>query len=155
MKRKIFIYSSICMVLLLIIRLTTACNDDDSPADSSPTSGSPFDLDTALELGRLSLQAYQMLTDFEQGKTFTLPSPYQLVVQILTPEAFEGEPIPSEPIPIAFIAKNDDNIYVVFRGTKTIVEWIDDAMFAQVPYTFVDDGGSPIYSSLVTVWVPL
>ena len=141
MKRKIFIYSSICMVLLLIIRLTTACNDDDSPADSSPTSGSPFDLDTALELGRLSLQAYQMLTDFEQGKTFTLPSPYQLVVQILTPEAFEGEPIPSEPIPIAFIAKNDDNIYVVFRGTKTIVEWIDDAMFAQVPYTFVDDGG--------------
>ena len=141
MKRKIFIYLSIYMVLLLIIRLTTACNDDDSPADSSPTSGSPFDLYTALELGRLSLQAYQMLTDFEQGKTFTLPSPYQLVVQILTPEAFEGEPIPSEPIPIAFIAKNDDNIYVVFRGTKTIVEWIDDAMFAQVPYTFVDDGG--------------
>ncbi|MBF8302271.1 MAG: Lipase class 3, triacylglycerol lipase [Candidatus Dadabacteria bacterium] len=43
MKRKIFIYSSICMVLLLIIRLTTACNDDDSPADSSPTFGSPFD----------------------------------------------------------------------------------------------------------------
>ena len=71
MKRKIFIYSIICVVLLSIIRFTTACKNDGSPADSSPTSGAPFDLDTALELGRLSLQAYQMLTDFEQGK----PSP--------------------------------------------------------------------------------
>src|SRR3972149_9243196 len=141
MNRKMFIYSVICVALLAITILTTACNSDSGRADSLPTPESPFDLDTALELGRLSLQAYQMLTDFEQGETFTLPPPYQLVVQILTPEAFEGEPIPSEPTPIAFIAKNDDNIYVVFRGTKTIVEWIDDAMFAQVPYTFVDDGG--------------
>ena len=83
--------------------------------------GAEFELQTAIELMFLSLEAYQMLSDAESGITFTLPEPYDLVVQILTPESFVGESLSVE-VPIAFIATKDGNIYVVFRGTKTIDE---------------------------------
>ncbi|MBX3026933.1 lipase family protein [bacterium] len=100
----------------------------------------PFDLGLALALGRLCLQSYQMLTDYEQGTTFSLPPPYTLQAQYLTPEHYPGEPFSSE-VPIAFVATSGNAIYVVFRGTKTIAEWISDATFTQVPYAPVSGGG--------------
>ncbi|MCC6274016.1 MAG: lipase family protein [Deltaproteobacteria bacterium] len=107
---------------------------------SAPDSGDNFSLDLALELARLDLQAYQMLNDFENGQTFTLPAPYTLVQTYLTSEPFAGESA-DDGVPIAFVATQDQNIYVVFRGTKTIVEWLDDAQFGQVPYSFLSSGG--------------
>jgi triacylglycerol lipase len=99
-----------------------------------------FELDLALELARLDLQAYQMLLDFENGQTFALPAPYTLVKTFLTNEPFMGENFGSQ-VPIAYVATRDQNIYVVFRGTKTIVEWLDDAKLAQVSYEFIPKGG--------------
>ncbi len=107
---------------------------------SAPDSGDNFSLDLALELARLDLQAYQMLNDFENGRTFTLPAPYTLVQTYLTSEPFAGESA-DDSVPIAFVATKDQNIYVVFRGTKTIVEWLDDAQLGQVPYSFLSSGG--------------
>ncbi|KAB2839853.1 lipase family protein [bacterium] len=107
---------------------------------SAPDSGDNFSLDLALELARLDLQAYQMLNDFENGQTFSLPAPYTLVQTYLTSEPFAGESA-GDMVPIAFVATKDQNIYVVFRGTKTIVEWLDDAQLGQVPYTFLSSGG--------------
>ena len=140
--------------LLLIITLSvTSCDsdsigtgDDDGPllggapepGPGGPLGGSEFDLDTAIELMFLSIEAYQMLADSEDGTTFTLPDPYDLIIQILTPESFTSEGF-AEEVPIAFIATKDDNIYVVFRGTKTISEWITDATFPFVDY--IDPGG--------------
>ena len=112
------------------------------PTKGPALGGAPgFDLSLALELGRLCLQSYQMLDDFNAGKTFTLPAPYTLVKQYFTNEDFSGVTATGDSVPIAFIATKDDNIYVVFRGTDTIVEWIDDSEIGQVPYTFVTDGG--------------
>jgi triacylglycerol lipase len=99
-----------------------------------------FDLDLATRLGALCLQSYQMLADFQSGTSFTLPAPYTLQMQFLTSEAFPGESFATE-VPIAFVATTGDAIYVVFRGTKTISEWISDAEFAQVPYAPVSGGG--------------
>lgn len=107
---------------------------------SAPDSGDNFSLDLALELARLDLQAYQMLNEYENGATFSLPPPYTLVQIYLTKEPFEGENFGSM-VPIAYVATKDSNIYVVFRGTKTIVEWIDDAQIGQVPYAFLSSGG--------------
>lgn len=101
---------------------------------------SPFDLGLALALARLSLQSYQMLTDFEDGTPFTLPAPYTLQAQYLTAEHYPGESF-SQEVPIAFLATSGNAIYVVFRGTKTISEWISDATFTQVRYEPVDGGG--------------
>ncbi|MFO1462904.1 MAG: lipase family protein [bacterium] len=106
----------------------------------APGAGDSFDLDLALELARLDLQSYQMLEDFENGQNFTLPAPYTLVKTFLTAEPFEGENFGSQ-VPIAYIATRGSSIYLVFRGTKTIVEWLDDADVAQVRYDFVSSGG--------------
>ena len=109
-------------------------------ADDDAGGADAFELDLAVELGQLCLQSYQMLTDFEDGATFTLPAPYTLQAQYLTPEHYPGESFSSE-VPIAFVATSGSAIYVVFRGTKTISEWISDATFTQVPYPAVSDGG--------------
>ncbi|MDX1387215.1 MAG: lipase family protein, partial [bacterium] len=93
------------------------------------------------ELGRLCLQSYQMLIDFNKGVDFKLPAPFQLVKVFNTPERYVGEAATATEVPIAFVATQGDAIYVVFRGTVTITEWIDDATFAQVPYHFVSKGG--------------
>jgi triacylglycerol lipase len=106
----------------------------------TPSPGNEFDLDTALELLRLSLQAYQMLIDSNNGQTFTLPAPYELIITFLTGESFLGSSL-EQAVPIAFIATANNNIYVVFRGTVTIDEWISDADFPFVPYTNVSNGG--------------
>lgn len=107
---------------------------------SAPDSGDNFSLNLALELARLDLQAYQMLNDFENGQPFSLPAPYTLVQTYLTDEPFEGENFGGM-VPIAYVATQGPNIYVVFRGTKTVVEWFDDAQLGQVPYTFLAGGG--------------
>jgi triacylglycerol lipase len=136
------------LLALLVLVLLVACGDDDhrgpaptpTPTPATGEEAQPFDPVTATTLGRLCLQSYQMLIDFEAGDTFTLPAPFTLQAQYLTPERYPGERF-SAAVPIAFIATSGSAIYVVFRGTKTISEWISDATFTQVPYTPVADGG--------------
>lgn len=116
---------------------------DGSPPAASPGATQGIDIPTATTLLQLCLQSYQMLTDFQGGKTFTLPAPYTLQATFSTPERYGGEaaaPADTE-VPIAFIATSGNAIYVVFRGTKTISEWISDATFSQVDYTYVANGG--------------
>jgi len=146
---------------LCVSALLFGCGNDDrhgaAPTPTpTPVIGNeqvPFDLDVALELGRLCLQSYQMLTDFEDGVPFTLPAPYTLQMQYLTPEHYPGES-GTQPIPIAFVATSGDAIYVVFRGTKTISEWISDATFSQEPFAPVggsaktETGFTAIYDSI-------
>jgi triacylglycerol lipase len=146
-----------------ISALLLGCGDDNgdghrAAATPTPVEGeeaAPFDRALALELGRLCIQSYQMLIDFENGQTFTLPAPYTLQRQFLTPEHYAGESI-TEEVPIAYVATSGDAIYVVFRGTVTISEWISDATLSQVPYAFVADGGksetgfTAIYASIDT-----
>lgn len=121
-------------------------NDSNGGGDSlggapGPATAEGFDLDLALELGRLCLQSYQMLIDFNHMEEFKLPAPFQLVKVFSTSERYVGEFASATEVPIAFVATKDDAIYVVFRGTVTITEWIDDATFSQVPYNFVSKGG--------------
>jgi triacylglycerol lipase len=153
------------LAFVLIVSFSISCDEtkDTGPSTdtsdlvgSGPPQGVTFDIDTAVELMRLSLQSYQMLIDFDNGDQFILPQPYKLVIQFLTPESFLGTSL-EEAVPIAFVATANNNIYVVFRGTKTIDEWISDADFPLVPYTFVDNGGmtekgfTEIYESLGVV----
>jgi triacylglycerol lipase len=138
--------------LLLAIALSIAalgCGPEGSdhaspvPSPTPPVLGeedTAFDLDLATELGALCLQSYQMLADFQAGTTFTLPAPYALQMQFFTTESFPGESFGTS-VPIAFVATAGDAIYVVFRGTKTISEWISDAELVQVPYAQVSGGG--------------
>ena len=68
--------------------------------------------------------------------------PYQVQKEFFTSEFFAGDLFDfDEEVPIGFVATTADIIYVVFRGTQTISEWITNATFPQVDYDFVDDGG--------------
>ncbi len=142
--------------------LLLGCGDGNDRGGGTPTptplfgeEADAFDLDLATELGRLCLQSYQMLIDFEAGTTFTLPAPYTLRAQYLTPEHYPGESY-STAVPIAFVATGGTAIYVTFRGTVTIPEWISDATLTQVPYAPVSGGGktetgfTAIYESVHT-----
>ena len=126
--------------------------EEPGPEEPGPEEpgGSEFNAETAAELMYLCLQSYQMLIDNDNGKQFTLPSPYDLQEILLTPEGFFGESLP-EAVPIAFIATSGSNIYVVFRGTKTIDEWISDADFPLVNYAYggqTEQGFTDIYNTL-------
>jgi triacylglycerol lipase len=150
---------------LAAVLAVTACgcgSDKSDPTGPRPGVGEPppvgaaFDVDQALELARLSLQAYQMLADYQAGTTFTLPAPYTLIAQYLTPEQYPGEVLAGagSEVPIAFVATRGDVIFVVYRGTKTITEWIKDATFGQVENAFLAGGGlveqgfSEIYATI-------
>jgi len=150
------------MILLLLFACGFAISCDgenvltgpEVPGPEEPGPEQPgddeFNADTAAELMYLSLQAYQMLIDSNNGQSFTLPSPYQLQEILLTPEGFFGESLPTE-VPIAFVATSGSSIYMVFRGTKTIDEWISDADYPLVNYTYggqTEKGFTDIYNTL-------
>ena len=166
MRKKKLLSSVVIFILLLSIGFTYSCDENNNMLGPSndigdligddPSPSKPFDLDIGVEMMRLSLQAYQMLIDFDNNEEFTLPAPYNLVIELLTPESFFGIEL-SEEIPIAYIATNDNNIYLVFRGTKTIDEWIKDADFPLVPYplgntnAMSEKGFTEIYETLGVV----
>lgn len=131
-------------VLLLLAFAFAACGGSDdgssSGGDGVGDDETAFDLSLSVELMQLCLESYQMLSDFDAGRTFTLPAPYTLRQQYLTPERFAGEDGDGE-VPIAFVATAGPAVYVVFRGTKTISEWIADATLTQESYGYVSDGG--------------
>ena len=113
--------------------------DGGAPPDAT---GAPYALATAVDGARLSLYAYQQLDDFQANRTFTLPLPWTLEDQFYSDQRFSGENTEAgEPLPIGFVATAGGRIYVVFRGTQTISEWISNAQFAQVDYPYVADGG--------------
>ncbi|MGH7788324.1 MAG: lipase family protein [Candidatus Binatia bacterium] len=134
--------AAMCMALLAL--LAAGCGDDDGGGGTvMPGPNEPYSASLATELCLLSLQAYQQLIDFEHGQPFTLPAPYTVRQQYDTPERYAGE-LGSDTdaeLPIAFVATAGQTIYVVFRGTQTITEWIDDAEFGQVAYDYVNGGG--------------
>jgi len=134
------------LALAWLLVATVACGSSNTEDGNrgpglGATQGDAYNLDLSLELGRLCLQSYQMLDDFNAGTTFTLPAPYTLVKTFSTSEPFASETLGANSVPIAFIATQGDTIYLVFRGTVTISEWIDDAQLSQVLYPFLDQGG--------------
>jgi len=136
--------------------ITAADEVTEDLGTGAPSPEDGFDLDLALELGRLCLQAYQMLIDFNNNVTFTLPAPFTLVKRFFTNESFTSVAGAGVSVPIAYVATKDENIYVVFRGTVTIIEWIDDAEFTQKSYSFLPNGGltetgfTDVYATLNT-----
>ncbi|MBN1442555.1 MAG: lipase family protein [Planctomycetes bacterium] len=146
-------FHALCLAAAILLGLP-ACNSDGGGDDAEGPDLAAFDLDTALELCRLSLRAYQQLEDFEASRAFTLPAPYQLEEELATDERYAGETFGDPVVPVGFIATRGESIFLAFRGTSTVFEWIQDAKIAQVDYTFVAGGGlteqgfTEIYASL-------
>lgn len=129
------------LVITLTLLLMGCPGEGDNRLGTSSNTES-FEIDQAVELAHLSLQAYQQLDDYVNNRVFSLPDPYVLQEQFFTTERFAGESLSSgEGIPIAYIATAQDRIYLAFRGTQTVSEWAKNVKFAQVEYTFVTNSG--------------
>jgi triacylglycerol lipase len=120
----------------------SGCGSDGDGDGTSSSEAAPFDIAIAVELNRLSLQAYQQLDDHVADRSFTLPEPYRLHTALLTSARFAGDLfLSTEKAPIGFVATAGEAIYVVFRGTQTITEWINNVNYPQEIFDLVTDGG--------------
>lgn len=128
------------LVLLLCLAVIAACNDENDPVPRDDAEA--FDLDLALELARLNLYAYDQLEAFLDDEDFALPAPYRLEAELTTREHFAGELFGgNERVTLGFIATSGDAIYVVFRGTETISEWLSNVTYPQERFNFVEESG--------------
>ena len=142
--------TSLLAVLVLVIisfGISGGCNKNGGNGNNPGVDSTGFDLELAIELGELALVAYeQRLQCISGGKgSITVPSPYKLEEVIFEAvSSFFNDTCADDNgvIPIAFIATDGDNIYVVFRGTANVSDTISDIASIQIPYTFVPNGGN-------------
>ena len=126
-------------VVALLLLLGCGGESNNAPV----TNPEPFDIELGVELANLSLRAYQQLEDYQRNQTFSLPPPFILQEQFFTADRFAGETQDGgEGLPIGYAATAGNAIYLVFRGTQTTAEWINNARFDQTQYSFVSDGGN-------------
>lgn len=140
---------SLALLLALAFGIAGGCNNGGGGSgggvDEEPEPP-VFDLETAIDLGELSLVAYNQLTEcIDSGKdAITVPSPYTLEAVIYEDASNDVDSTCLDDdtvVPAAFIATMDNNIYLAFRGTKNVSDAVADAAALQVPYTLVPDGG--------------
>ncbi len=118
-----------------------------------------FDIDRAIELGDLVMQAYAQFEAFKKGKPWKLSNDYSLITELCYPEGTGKNTIrgsglfdlelrdllkkdkrEKRDLPIGFIAQRKKNVYLIFRGTSTDQEWIRNFMISLVPYSLKNFG---------------
>lgn len=146
----------IMIILLLMFApfgLIGGCDNSNSNNESGDEVALPgpgtgeFDLKTAIDLAQLSVVAYnQRIQCINSGKeAITVPPPYTLqevffeaVNSTLNDSCLDDSGI----VPIAFIATNERNVFLSFRGTDTVEEVLADFLAFQIPYDQIPDGGN-------------
>ena len=129
---------------------------------------SRFNLDLSIRLGRLVEQAYEQFDAFETNREWRLPADYRFIQEIkyasigtgiidednkignyiLKLPFLKGRKIAA--IPIGFIAQQGQAAFIIFRGTQTPTEWINNlnaklAPFFVAGFGNVHDGFLGIY----------
>jgi predicted lipase len=89
-----------------------------------------FNIDKALELANLSNEAYAQYKAWQTKQSWQLPHGYALESSIYA--VYE-----KDNMPLGFIASKLQDIYIVWRGTQDIEEWIEDAKFDQIKSSFL------------------
>lgn len=90
-----------------------------------------FSLALAIKLGGLCEQTYYQYDAYKKNKEWKLPTEYTFLEALYA--VYEGDKVP-----IGFVAKQGNNIYISWRGTNNFVEWIQDSKFSQVKSPFFD-----------------
>ncbi len=117
-----------------------------------------FNRKLAIQLGNLILSAYQQYQAYECPGEWRLPAGYTLIREIayslssINPLNLENKlfeylhqlPLPKREkppdIPIGFIAGRRDQVFIIFRGTRTPSEWINNLNADLTPYPIKDCG---------------
>lgn len=116
-----------------------------------------FDKGKAIELGNLILAAYEQLAYFEDEKQWGLSNDYKLISELKYPLGKAGnvnginfdidvkrqltiKRKNNDEMPIGFIARRANDVFIVFRGTKTAKEWIKNFNMGLIDYLVSDYG---------------
>lgn len=91
-----------------------------------------FSQSLAVELGELCVQTYAQFANYKADKPWALPAEYRLLDVLYG--VYE-----KDSLPLGFIAQKGDAVYVAWRGTDDLEEWIQDAKYDQVSPTFLPD----------------
>ncbi len=91
-----------------------------------------FDINRALELANLSNEAYAQYKAWQNKQNWKLPNGYAL-------ESSLDAVYEKDNMPLGFIASKLQDIYIVWRGTQDIEEWIEDAKFDQIKCSFLNN----------------
>jgi hypothetical protein len=104
-----------------------------------------FDQAIASEAAALVIQAYDQYTAFKNHLPWNLQGNYDTLAKLSAKP--EGLLKPVEPF--GFVARNKEtsNVFVTFRGTESLDDWLSDFTFPQVPHPWgaVEDGFAKIY----------
>jgi predicted lipase len=92
-----------------------------------------FNISEAVECGNLVQSAYARYTNALGKNPWTMPDGYTREQELHVTE--DGKPLP-----FGFVASKGGTYYIVFRGTQTPLEWIDDASIE--PAAFVAGWGT-------------
>ena len=135
----------IFFLLTVLLWLANGCGGGNDSTDYEPAP-SGFNLETSITLGELSLVAYDQLNQcIDFGKdAITVPAPFTLE-EVIYEDVDSSVNLTCKDdtsvAPIAFIATEGKNIYLVFRGTANISDALTDFLDIQVPYFLVSGGG--------------
>ena len=91
-----------------------------------------FDLELALQLAGLCGDAYNQYNFYKRGQIWPGPDGYKL-------EKTFNAVYENRDMPLGFIASRGDDVYVSWRGTSSVKEWIEDAKVEQVKCAFLAD----------------
>jgi hypothetical protein len=105
-----------------------------------------FDKAVALRCANLVVQAYDQFEKFKAGQPWQVTAEYQdLAILSARPEG-----VLAQVEPFGFVAREvaTGNVFVVFRGTISVEDWISDFSFPQVahPWGPVEQGFMHIYA---------
>jgi triacylglycerol lipase len=118
-----------------------------------------YDLERSIELSELTSQAYTQLSANMRGEPWKLPSGYTLIRELncLVPAGRSTVTISgfivadfrgirrtggrqAEVVPMGFIARRKDCVFLIFRGTITDQEWLQDLRMHLVPFLLPNFG---------------
>ena len=142
--------TGIALLVALAFGIAGGCSNgggNGGGAGEEPGPQTPvFDLDTAIDLGELSLVAYNQLHEcIDSGKdAITVPAPWTLeevIYESVDSDLNDTCKDDSGVVPIAFIATEGNSVYLAFRGTSNVADALTDALAIQIPYDLIPDGG--------------
>jgi triacylglycerol lipase len=118
-----------------------------------------YDLERSIELSELTSQAYTQLSANMRGEPWKLPAGYTLIRELncLVPAGRSTVTISgfivadfrgirrtggrqAEVVPMGFIARRKDCVFLIFRGTITDQEWLQDLRMHLVPFLLPNFG---------------
>lgn len=105
-----------------------------------------FDRDLALELGDLVVQAYAQHEAHQAGREWSPNGGYRPLATLACEHKQGGVPAwlrpgsKDGPLPIGFVARRGNAVYVIFRGTATAGEWTKNMSFNLADYHIAGHG---------------